>query len=176
MYVDTVLYAFVDNVPFAMRCLKQDDVTSQYINALNNEKKYLETKPVKITQEGQREYVGNVVDSCSNVLAGLFRGGELIGTSGGQFSESGDATIGIFLFDDWRRKNLGAVLVWMMCEFVRREFGAGIMRAGMKKENKPSLGSFLHCGFEIASARDEQYSVMLEQYKLKVPKGCVKMN
>lgn len=143
------------NMEAYLHVLSPQDVTREYVDGLNRERLFLETKPDTASLASQMEYVRGIEEDSARVICGLWCGGELIATAGGQRLNAAGAevpTIGIFIFNEtFRGQGWGKVLVWAMCHFLVNELGVASVQAAMKKENLSSKGSFLRVGFEVIS-------------------------
>jgi len=152
------------------RCLQPGDVSALYIDSLNAERRYIETKADLMTVESQRKYVQQVAASPDSAIAGLLVDGSLLVASAGmQKLRAREATLGIFVFDGWRRLGLGKTAVWVACEMLTRLTGTARYAAGMKKDNISSLKSFLSCGFWQTSEAGGCYQVACTAKELHRP-------
>ena len=176
MYIQKELQCLFENKVFSLRCLHESDVSQGYVASLSQENRYLETKLGDVSISQQKKYISATVLTENRIIFGLFYQGNLIGSSGVQFTSSSEATAGIFLFDHFRGHSLGKVLVWMVCNLVSQEFPIQTLRAGMKIDNQASLKSFLTCGFSITETSDDYYFVGLDSKILKKPKGITMIN
>ena len=143
MHIQKELRCSMNDEILFIRCMQPDDVNQVYVESLNNENKYLETKPDRVTIEFQRKYIGDTLLSNDRLLLCFFYKGDLIGTSGSQAISSNEFSLGIFIFDDWRGRGFGSILVWMACRFLIQEFNVLTVKAGMEIDNHASLKSFL---------------------------------
>ena len=156
--------------PCVFRCLQPGDVSELYIDSLNAERRYLETKPELMTVESQRKYVQQMAASPDSAIAGLLvDGSRLVASAGMQRLRAGEATLGIFVFDGWRRLGLGKTGVWAACEMITRLTGTVCYAAGMKKDNISSLKSFLSCGFRQTGEAGGCYQVACTMKELRRP-------
>ena len=156
-----------------IRCLRASDVTQEYIDSLNNEKKYIENKMSIVTLGSQREYVAGIEKSPDRLILGLFHNKELIGTSGAQSISVSCFTLGILVFDHWRGKGMGKLLVWMACKFLNEVMNVQVVNAGIKHDNLASLNSFLNCGFSIKEIDRIHHKLELLIENLKQPSPIV---
>jgi RimJ/RimL family protein N-acetyltransferase len=161
----------VDSVGCCLsRWLKPHDVSHLYIDSLNAEKYYVETKAKLTTMESQKNYVQNVAASKDSAIAGLFVDGVyLVASAGMQKLQTSEATLGIFVFDGWRGLGLGKTIVWATCQIITRLTGITCYAAGMKKDNASSLKSFLGCGFRQVSEADGCCQVACTTKELRRP-------
>jgi len=149
------------------RGITDSDVTAAYIEGLARERKYLENIPGDLTRSTQEAYIRAITESEKDAIFGLFMKSELVGTSGLQ-KVMETPTIGIFVFSEKNRnRGMGQTLVWASCYLVHHAFQSERYAAGMKKENVPSLKSFLRCGFSIISEDDHDFRVGLHIQSLK---------
>lgn len=169
MYTKRELRYSLNNEIILIKCVQPNDVNLDYVNSLNNEKKYLETKSDWITIPDQKKYVVETIIAFDRMLLGLFYRNELIGTSGSQAINCNEFSLGIFLFDSWRGRGFGKILVWMASRFLIQGINGLILRAGMKIDNHTSLNSFLKCGFSLTETSETHYSVVLDSRHLKLP-------
>lgn len=169
MYTPRELRCSLNDEVLLIRCIQPNDVNLVYVNSLNNEKKYLETKSDWVTIYDQKRYVVETISAIDRFLLGLFHRNELIGTSGGQAISRNEFSLGIFIFDSWRGCGFGKILVWMASRFLIQEINGLILRAGMKIDNHKSLNSFLKCGFSLTETSETHYSVVLDSRHLKLP-------
>jgi len=152
-----------------VKCIQPNDVNLVYISSLNNEKKYLETKNKFVTICHQKEYVSDTIFAADRLLLGLFYKNELIGTSGSQATSCNEFSLGIFIFDSWRGRGFGKILVWMASKFLIQEIKVLKLRAGMKMDNQASLKCFLKCGFSISATSETHNFVVLDSGHLRRP-------
>lgn len=171
MYIERELRCSTNGEMLLIKCIQPADVNNEYVNSLNNEKKYLETKSDCVTIFNQKKYVRDLLLTSDRLLLGLFYQKELIGTSGCQFINSKESSLGILIFDRWRGRGFGKLLVWMACSFLIKEANVSILRAGMKIDNLASLDSFLKCGFSITETSVTHYYVVVDGRHLKLPLG-----
>lgn len=159
-----------------LRCLMPSDVNESYIESLNNEQKYLESKDRLVTTESQKQYISTINCSECCLIFGLFRRDELIATTGCQTVSGVEFTVGVFVFDKWRGQGFGKVLIWMACTLLNQVLNVVEFRAGMKIDNQPSLICFLSCGFSIIEANVTDYKVLLSISNLKKPESLIQIN
>ena len=169
MYTQRELRCSLDDEILLIKCIQPNDVNLTYVNSLNNEKKYLETKSDCVTISDQKKYVIETIFAIDRLLLGIFYRNELIGTSGSQAISCNEFSLGIFIFDAWRGRGFGKILVWMASRFLIQEINGLILRAGMKIDNHSSLSSFLKCGFSLTETSETHYSVVLDSRHLKLP-------
>ena len=160
------------------RVVLPHEVTKGYIVGLREEKLYLENTNKKVTLPEQSAYVARILESSDDLLMGLFVEGELVGTSGiqtfgepcqeGISNDASYATMGVFVFDPSDRgKGHGKTMIWAGVYLLSSTLRISTFRAGMERQNIPSFGTFLSCGFRkyevIGSAF--KLSLMIDQLK-----------
>lgn len=153
------------------RSINSKDITENYLEGLSNETKYLENKPPEISRKSQSEYITNIEQSHDNCICGLFVNDTLIGTAGIQNLDTNDPiSFGIFLFEtSFKGLGFGKVLVWASTYLSFRCTNQIDFFAGMKKENRPSLSSFISCGYKITDEIKDCYLVTLRFKNLIYP-------
>ena len=160
------------------RVVLPHEVTESYIIGLRAQKRYLINTNKKISLTAQSDYVARILESPDGLLMGLFVEGELVGTSGiqtfgepcqeGISSDASYAAMGVFVFNPSDRgKGYGKTMIWAGVYLLSSTLGIGTFRAGMERQNIPSFGTFLSCGFRkyevIGSAF--KLSLMIDQLK-----------
>jgi len=157
----------------SLRGLSPQDVTREYVDGLNKEHLFLETKPDAVTISSQIEYIRDIEKDAMRVICGLWCGEKLIATAGGQRLdiETGKApVIGIFIFNEnFRGQGWGKILVWAMCHFLIKNLKVISIQASMKKVNLSSKGLFLRVGFEVVSEDAYYYHLELKSKNLAKP-------
>ena len=155
------------------RSINTKDITENYLEGLRNETKYLENKPQEISRSSQSEYITNIEQSNDNCICGLFVNDTLIGTAGIQNLDSNDPiSFGIFIFEtSFKGLGFGKVLVWASIYISYYCTNQIAFFAGMKKENRPSLNSFISCGFKMTNETEDCYLVKLKFQNLVYPVG-----
>ncbi len=180
MELNRSIYFTVNDWSCELRNLHPVDVSSEYIDGLKRQNKYLMNVPQDVSLESQKNYIKKILFSKENSICGIFINGGLVGTSGVQFSGNVSkyidastekiATMGIFLFDQQiRGTGFGKTLVWASTYLLHYCTGMEWFGAGMEKENIPSLKSFLSCGFKRANADNEGVKVFLNYTDLIKP-------
>ena len=163
------------------RSLQPEDVSPHYIKGLRNDSPYILGVPGDVTAESQQAYINQILSSRNDSINGLFVNGKLIGTSGTQLSVDLDEfsggsvdklnNIGIFIFDlSFRGVGFGKTLVWAATYLLHASNNTYWFGAGMKKDNVPSLMSFLSCGYKEISNEEDSVRVMLNFEALQAPK------
>jgi len=170
----------ISDVPFEFRTLNELDVSSDYVNGLKEQKKFIENIPIQVSVSSQKKYINDFLNSKNNTICGLFIRNNLVGTAGVRSSTSFlqhievsaeyVATIGIFLFNkSYRGMGFGKTLVWAATYLCRNSIQAEWFGASMKKGNTPSLKSFLSCGFRKTFEHEEIIGVLLNYSELIKP-------
>ncbi len=144
MLVNGKLNFTVNDVFCTYRSLLGKDVTDNYINTLIHDSGFIENTTTNL--ESQKKYVANIAESASDILFGLYYGESLVGTTGVQLYDD-FATIGILVFDNYRRKGLGKILIWAASACLYNFLNIKQYVANAKVDNKPSINLFLACGF-----------------------------
>jgi hypothetical protein len=163
------------------RSLQPEDVSPHYIKGLTNDSPYILGVPDLVTVESQQAYINQILSSRDDSINGLFVSGKLIGTSGTQLSvdfvKFHDGSfgklnnIGIFIFDPgFRGVGFGKTLVWAATYCLHASNNTYWFAAGMKRDNTPSLMSFLSSGYKQIRNEEESVRVMLNFAELKAPK------
>lgn len=168
----------IDTSECIFRTLSPEDVSEFYAHSLRKERELLEKVPEDITIKWQQNYIKKFLLSPCDTICGLFMDSELIGTSGIQnISVNGiatrcikmakgytyDCTLGIFVLSEMLRgRGYGRTLVWASCYLVNNCFGVETFKASMKKNNIPSLKSFLACGFQVKEESIDGLNVELK--------------
>ena len=146
------LHFLVSSWVSEFRCLEPKDVSSNYIEGLLNNSKFILGVAPDVNVESQKKYINDILASETDTIFGLFLQEKLVSTSGIQrtvdFVNSPQipavsiATIGIYIFDlDYLGFGLGKTLVWAATHLFHLATGAVWFAAGMKKENTPLLKS-----------------------------------
>ncbi len=153
------------------RSIGENDVTADYVEGLRRQDRFLENRSASVTLESQKAYVRRIAESEHDALFGLYLNDLLVATSGAQDIRPGDAAkIGIFVFSGaLRGRGFGKSLVWSACVLVNRVWRTDSFSAGMKKENVPSLKSFLACGFAVTGENEHSFAVGIGSKDLKMP-------
>ena len=162
------------------RVLLPHEVTESYLVGLREQQKYLINTKKKITLPEQSAYVARILESSDNLLFGFFVEGELVGTSGIQtcgesgqdriFSDSSYATMGIFVFNMSNRgEGYGKAMIWAGVYLLSSILKTNSFRAGMEKQNIPSLRTFLSCGFQKYEEVGDTFKLSLVIDQLKKP-------
>jgi len=166
------------------RTLHESDVTKEYLDSLSKQTENIENIPDNSSISTQQQYIKEILLSNSDTINGLFISNKLVGTAGIQssvkFLKNVDlpaesiVSIGIFLFDmNYRGLGLGSTLVWASVHLFHDYTGEEWFSAGMKKENIPSLKSFLSCGFKQVYEDEEYYKVLLNYSELTKPEFII---
>ena len=178
MELDKYLAFFLRAEKCEFRVMLPHEVTEKYIVGLREQGQYLENANKKISVPEQSAYVARILESPDDLLMGLFVEGELVGTSGiqtfgepcqeGISSDASYAAMGVFVFNPSDRgKGYGKTMIWAGVYLLSSTLGIGTFRAGMERQNIPSFGTFLSCGFRkyevIGSAF--KLSLMIDQLK-----------
>jgi len=154
------------------RSLHEKDVSEDYVTALNSQRSYLFNNPVDLDIEWQREYVRRIRLSKSDAICGLFAKTNLIGTAGMQSlsREGEETTLGMLVLDKVSRgKGYGKTLVWSACYLLKSLLGTRRFTAGAERYNKPSIRTFLACGFAAADSSPKKYKLELDPSDLVKP-------
>ena len=174
-----ILFKIIDyNCEF--RALNESDINQDYVSGLKEQKKYIENIPIHVSISSQKKYVNDILDSKNDTICGLFINNELVGTAGVQSSitflkyievpAKYVATIGIFVFNkSYRKMGLGKTLVWAATYLFHNFTQSEWYGAGMKKENIPSMKSFISCGFRQVFEDEENCKVALHYSELTKP-------
>lgn len=165
------LILVVGGLEYLVRTMEEDDVEQDYVDALLRERKYLANVPANIDIVWQREYVRRVLASERDTVLGMECAGRLIGSAGLQNLEpEGPAGLGILLFDPKARgQGLGKSLVWAASTLAMSLSPGITVAAGMLKSNRPSLGSFLRCGYSVFEETATAFRVHVSQQYLVRP-------
>ncbi len=182
--VKSLLFIIRDHL-YLFKTLSPEHVTESYINFLRTEKDRIENNPDSITIEWQTQYIEEILGSSLDTICGLFMDRDLIGTSGIQNVENDqmsnryiqlavgstyDSTLGILVLDQKSRgKGYGKTLVWASCYLASQCGSIKSFKASVKKDNAPSLQSFLTCGFRIEAENSASYNVGLALDELLKP-------
>ena len=129
--------------------------------------------PEKISISKQKKYINDILGSKDNTICGLFINNKLVGTVGVQSSTSFIkyikypveyvAVMGIFVLNkSYRGRGLGKTLVWASTYLFHDSTQTEWFGAGMKKQNIPSLKSFLSCGFKCVYEDAQRCHVLLK--------------
>ena len=162
------------------RSLNVKDVKKDYLEALREQKEYIENIPSELTIDKQREYVKSILDSDHATICGLFLDGRIVGTAGIPLSTlfleyieapiEAVVTVGIFVFNrKFRGIGLGKTLVWAAVYLFHKYTQINLYGAGMAKSNIPSIKSFLSCGFRQIYEDDKSCKVLLNYSELTAP-------
>lgn len=157
---------------FMFRSLHEDDVSENYVAALNSEQTYLLNNPADLDVKWQREYVRRIRLSRFNAVCGLFAKSCLVGTAGIQSISWGgeDTTFGIFVLDkESRGKGYGKMLVWATCCLLNELFEISRFGAGAETSNAPSVRSFISCGFVVVASKQDKSRMEMNFMNLKKP-------
>lgn len=162
---------------YSFKTLSPEDVTESYIHSLRQERGRIENNPDSITIEWQKQYIEEILSSPLDTICGLFTDGNLIGTSGIQnmgndrmsnrsiqlaVGSTYDSTLGILVLDQKSRgQGYGKTLVWASCYLASQCHTVKAFKASVKRDNVPSLQSFLICGFRIEAENAASYNVGL---------------
>ncbi len=175
----------INNSECIFRTLTPEDVSQSYINALKKTRGLIENVPEDINIEWQQSYIKEVLLSPCDTIYGLFLDSELIGTAGIQnLAVAGIATraiemavgytygctIGILILGEMvRGRGYGKTLVWAACYLVNNSCGVETFEAAVKKNNVPSLKSFLTCGFKVTKESSDGVNVEVKIGELVKP-------
>jgi RimJ/RimL family protein N-acetyltransferase len=157
---------------FIFRSLHEDDVSLNYINALNLQRTYLVNNPDDLDLKWQRDYIRKIRLSKSDAICGLFRKNQLLGTSGMQsiHGEGEGVTFGIFVLDkESRGKGYGKTLVWATCYLLNALFGIRHFGAGAEAANTPSVRSFSSCGFDDIDSNQGEIKLDMDYSNFRKP-------
>jgi RimJ/RimL family protein N-acetyltransferase len=139
---------------YQVRPLMVSDVNDEYLSWLNDPitTKYMDLQHGKVTIEGQREYIRDIIESESNAIFGLFdEDNRLVGTSGVQklYAPDGDGPwIGVLIgHRKYRRHGLGKVLIWVVTSILFSYFDAEKVFAGIYTPNIGSYKAFINAGY-----------------------------
>jgi len=185
MKLENKLKFNIRNSEYIFRTLTREDVSQSYVNALKKTRGLIENVPEDINIEWQQSYIKEILLSPCNTIYGLFLDSELIGTAGIQnLAVEGiptraiemaagytySCTMGIFILGEMSRgKGYGKTLVWAACYLVNNSCGVEIFEAGVKKNNIPSLKSFLTCGFKVTKEGADSVNVEVKIGELVKP-------
>ena len=181
MELDKSLCFKVNDMNCEFRTLHDSDVSKEYVDGLKQQTQYIMNIPKNVSISSQKKYVKDVLCSKDDTICGLFINNKLVGTAGIQSSTlylqyievpaKFVATIGIFLFDkNYRGMKLGTTLVWAATYLYHNCVQVEWFGAGMKKENIPSLKSFLSCGYRKIYEDKENCKVLLNHSELTKPR------
>jgi len=150
-----------------MRSLRVEDVTSAYVNGLNNpdvNRHLVGPKKQHQTMDVVREYVRSNWVAKDSILFGLFIDGILAGTSRLHDATSDCAYIGIALFnkDIWGR-GWGSRVIENIARYAIADLNISCVRAGIDSTNAASLRVFSKAGFHHLSEMDESGGNSLTQ-------------
>ena len=170
----------INDLNCEVRTLHESDVTKGYTDGLSKQTEYIENIPAHVSVSTQQQYIEGILLSNSDTISGLFIDSKLVGTAGIQSSvkflkyvdvpAKSIATMGIFLFNmNYRGLGFGTALVWASTRLFHVCTGEEWFGAGMKKENIPSLKSFLFCGFKQVYEDEANYKVLLNYSQLTKP-------
>jgi len=165
-------FAVQNENSFMFRSLHEDDVSKDYVAALNLERTYLLNNPADLDIEWQREYVRRIRLTEFDAICGLFAKTSLIGTAGIQSvsREEKGTTFGIFVLDkESRGKGYGKTLVWATCYLINKLFGIRRYRAGAEPANASSVRSFLSCGFVLSDSKQGKCRLEMNFTNLRKP-------
>ncbi len=185
MKLENKLKFNIRNNEYIFRTLTPEDVSQSYVNALKKARGLIENVPEDINIEWQRSYIKEVLLSPGDTIYGLFLDSELIGTAGIQnLAVAGTPTravkmavgytygciLGILIIGEMLRgKGYGKTLVWAACYLANNFCGVETFEAGVKKNNLPSLKSFLSCGFKVTEENADSVSVEVKIGELVKP-------
>ena len=158
MELDKKLFFKINKFSCEFRCIKENDISIEYINGLNKDDRNIQNVQKVTTKLSQKKYIKKIILSKNNIICGLFINGTLVGPAGIQFGKpffdfvqtpyEHVTSIGIFIFsEEFRRMGLGKTLVWAATFLSYHSFKEVNFGAGMLKNNTPSFKSFLSCGF-----------------------------
>ena len=167
----------INNMNCEFRILHVSDVSKEYVDGLKEQTKYIINIPKNVSISSQKKYVKDVLCSKDDTICGLFINNKLVGTAGIQSSTlylqyievpaKFVATIGIFLFDkNYQGMKLGTTLVWAATNLYHNCVQVEWFGAGMKKENIPSMKSFLSCGFKQIYEDKKSCRVLINFFEL----------
>ena len=163
------------------KTLHNVDVKKEYVDGLREQTEYIENIPADVSISKQQKYIQEILLSEGDTICGLFINNKLVGTAGIQSSTlflqyievpaKFVAMIGIFLFDkNYRGMKLGTTLVWVATYLYHNCVQVEWFGAGMKKENIPSMKSFLSCGYRKIYEDKENCKVLLNYSELTKPR------
>ena len=185
MELEKELKFTIRNSECIFRTLTPEDVSQPYISALNRTRGLIDNVPEEINIEWQQSHIEEILQSPCDTICGLYIDSELTGTVGIQnLAIEGIApraielavgytygcTLGIFILNEMSRgRGYGKTLVWAACYLINNCCGVEIFEASVKKNNVPSLKSFLTCGFKVKKEGVDGINIELKINELIKP-------
>ena len=182
MELETSLLFNINDLNCELRTLEDIDVNQDYINGLNDQKKYIENIPSSVNISNQKKYINDILNNENDTICGLFLNGDLVGTVGVQRSFSEPflrnldvqvmelATVGIFIFNKkFRGMGIGKAMVWAATYLFYKCTTVEWFGAGMERGNVPSYKSFLSCVYNKVSNNKKYFKLMAHIKDLKMP-------
>lgn len=155
MVTETTWTFSAKNRRFVVACLREDQVTYEYVSWLNDvdNRRFISWQN-DVSIESQKQYISEIRRSDDRLLLGLSNeSGTLIGTSGMHevgVIEAPTAYMGIFLgHPQYRGLGLGSIWVSVCASILFESFKAKRVTAGSLTANRPSVESFLKAGFVV---------------------------
>ncbi len=159
------------------RNLWPDDITDEYLYALQQSGQYITNTNSNISRVEQRLYIENILTSQQSTIFGLFIDGTLVGSVGCQNLLNPDGvTLGVLIFQETnRKKGYGKLAIWCSCHMLHNSSGISSFRAGIHPSNSASLRLFYHCGFYEIERDDRKilveaaYTQVVQPDKVRAP-------
>lgn len=149
MFFKTKLSFKLRKKNYTLCCFLPNNVTNQYVEALNRNEFVRYNIKKKISKKEQKIYIESVNSSKNQVIFGLFNKKKLVGTVGSQRQTKKKFYIGIFIFN---KKYLGIGLSKIMIRkaavILKKNCKISYLFANVNKKNIKSHKLFQSLGFK----------------------------
>jgi len=160
------LYIKFKNNNYIIKQIKKNHVNYKYVKSILKHKNILSFPQISIAK--QKNYIDKIIRSKTKIILGLYKGKNLIFSSGIQVLKKNNICLGILNIDSkYKGKGIAKVFLYTIMIYFKNFLNIKKFIAGVDMQNLPSLKLFKSLNFKLKYKKEKSYLFELNSSNLK---------